>query len=402
MQNNASPKFKAIAHYAAALAALVNGIVILLMPFRTRSAPIFEISAVGQTPSSDFRSPEDNLRLWQFLSASWMGPLISIGRKRQLHEGDVWQLGFEFQHHRLHEKFRRLKGSVLMRTLRANGLDVLIISTIAVVQMLCEFSTPVLLQQLLKSMQDPTKPKRVPLTYAFLSLILRFVAAQSQVLNLWYGRRCYERSRGEMVMMVYEKALSRKNILGAHEKARQNLLDEENHDTNGNMTANGPDIPSNKPSFWRRFIKGNSKSKQAKEKEAASLGKIFNLLRGDVYDVAQRYWEVDSLIDKPLGLVIAVILVWTLFGPSCFLGILSVFAAQVANAVVTKVLLRYERVKRAATDVRLQITSQFVEAIRHLRWYGWQNHWLQQVMDARQNELNLRICEIGCLVACSR
>ncbi|OQE18255.1 hypothetical protein PENSTE_c018G05226 [Penicillium steckii] len=391
VQNNASPKFKAIAHYAAALAALVNGIVILLMPFRTSSAPIFEISAVGQTPSSDFRSPEDNLRLWQFLSASWMGPLISIGRKRQLHEGDVWQLGFEFQHHRLHEKFRRLKGSVLMRTLRANGLDVLIISTIAVVQMLCEFSTPVLLQQLLKSMQDPTKPKRVPLTYAFLSLILRFVAAQSQVLNLWYGRRCYERSRGEMVMMVYEKALSRKNILGAHEKARQNLLDEENHDTNGNMTANGPDIPSNKPSFWRRFIKGNSKSKQVKAKEAASLGKIFNLLRGDVYDVAQRYWEVDSLIDKPLGLVIAVILVWTLFGPSCFLGILSVFAAQVANAVVTKVLLRYERVKRAATDVRLQITSQFVEAIRHLRWYGWQNHRLQQVMDARQNELNLRI-----------
>lgn len=391
LQITSSPGLRAIAHYVAACAALVNGSIILLMPFRTSSAPIFEISAVGQTPSSEFCSPEDNLRLWQFLSVSWMEPLISIGRNRQLHENDVWRLGFEFQHGRLHEKFRRLKGSVLMRTLRANGLDVLIISIIAIVQMLCDFSTPVLLQQLLKSMQDPTKPKRVPLTYAMLSLLLRLVAAQSQVLNLWYGRRCYERSRGEMVMMVYEKALLRKNILGRQEKAGQNVLDEESNDGNGNVAANGPETTSDETGFWRRLIKGNSKSKKDKTKEAASLGKIFNLLRGDVYDVAQRYWEVDSLIDKPLGLVIAVILVWKLFGPSCLLGILSVFAAQAGNAVVTKVLLRYERVKRAATDVRLQLTSQFVEAIRHLRWYGWQDHWLRQVMDARQNELNLRI-----------
>lgn len=390
VQTDLSPRSKVLAHYVGASAAFLNGFIILLMPFRTSSTPIFEISAVGQIPNSDFRSPEDNLRLWQFLTVSWMEPLISLGRKRQLHERDVWLLGFEFQHSRLHEKFRRLKGSVLARTLRANGLDVFIISTIAIVQMFCDFSTPVLLQQLLKSMQDPTKPKRVPLTYAFLSLVLRLVAAQSQVLNLWYGRRCYERSRGEMVMMVYEKALSRKSILGTHEKVVE-VLNEEYETANGDAATHRPEPSSSKPVLWHRLISGKSKPKSNKAKEVASLGKIFNLLRGDVYDVAQRYWEIDSLIDKPLGLIIAVVLVWTLFGPSCFLGILSVLAAQAANAFVTKILLRYERVKRAATDVRLQITSQFVEAIRHLRWYGWQDHWLRQVMDARQHELNLRI-----------
>ena len=107
------------------------------MPFRQQSISVVEISAVGQKPSSDFRSPEDNLRLWQFLTVSWIAPLLSIGRKRQLNEPDVWQLGFGFQHHRLHEKFRCLRGSVLVRVLKANGLDVLIISTIATVQMLC-------------------------------------------------------------------------------------------------------------------------------------------------------------------------------------------------------------------------------------------------------------------------
>lgn len=389
---DASLKFKTIARYIAAVAALGACFTILLMPFRQNSIPVFEISAVGQIPSSDFRSPEDNLRLWQFLTVSWMAPLISLGRQRQLHEPDVWLLGFEFQHRRLHEKFRRIRGSVLARVLKANGLDVFIISVIASLQMFCDFSTPVLLQQLLRAMQDPTRPKRVPLTYALLSLVLRLVAAQSQVLNLWYGRRCYERSRGAMVMMVYEKALSRKNILGVRK------IDGENATVNGDSgvdpydaTIHDAEEPPAKPGFWSRFIPQRPKIKQEKTKEAASLGKIFNLLRGDVYDVAQRFWEIDSLIDKPLGLVIAVGLVWTLFGPSCFLGILAVLIAQAVNAAITRTLLRWERITRAATDVRLQITSQFVEAIRHLRWYGWQDHWLRQVMEARQHELNLRI-----------
>lgn len=131
------PRFKAIARYIAAAAALAAGFTILLMPFRQPSIPTTDISAVGKAPSSDFRSPEDNLRLWQFLTVSWMAPLISLGRKRQLNEPDVWLLGFEFQHRRLHERFRCIRGSVLSRVLKANGLDVMIISTIATLQMLC-------------------------------------------------------------------------------------------------------------------------------------------------------------------------------------------------------------------------------------------------------------------------
>ncbi|CAG8197715.1 unnamed protein product [Penicillium olsonii] len=387
-----SLKFKVVARHIAAAASAAASATILLMPFRETSLPSFDISAVGQQPSSDFRTPEDNLRLWQFLTVSWMAPLISTGRKRQLNEDDVWLLGFDFQHSRLHEKFRRLRGSVLGRLLRANGIDVFIISTISITQLICDFSTPVLLQQLLQAMKDPLRPKRVALTYALISFSLRLVAAQAQVLLLWYGRRSYERSRGEMIMMVYEKALSRKNVLGLVIKENP----EGSSDNNGNLN-DGASLPVDetpaKPteSLWRRIITRKSKTPSTNAKEAASLGKIFNLLRGDVYEVAQRFWEVDSLINQPLGLVIATVLVWTLFGPSCFLGILAVLVAQAVNVFITRVLLRWERVRRAATDTRLQITSQFVEAIRHLRWYGWQNHWLQQVMDARQHELNIRI-----------
>ncbi|KAK2746025.1 hypothetical protein FQN55_005847 [Onygenales sp. PD_40] len=385
------------AGYVSLTAAGVACFVIVLMPFRVPSAICPDVSAVGQQPSDQFRSPEDNLRLWQFLTVSWMAPLISTGKERKLNEPDVWSLPFEFQHRRLYEGFRQLGGSVLRRLLQANGIDIFILSSIAILKMICDFSTPILLQRLLQATKDPAIPKRIPLTYALLTLAMRLIAAQSQVLNIWYGRRCYERSRGELIMMVYEKALSRKNVFGqkldteTSESANQtDNLPYEN--TDGEPNGSSTKKKESKFFFFRfPWRWGSPSKKDVKTKEAASMGKILNLIRGDVYEVSQRFWEIDSLIDKPLGLVIAVALVWNLFGPSCFLGIVTVLVAQVLNIFITRILFRWERTRRTATDTRLKITSQFVEAIRHLRWYGWHNHWLEEVMKARQDELRLRI-----------
>ncbi len=65
--------------------------------------------------------------------------------------------------------------------------------------------------------------------------------------------------------------------------------------------------------------------------------------------------------------------------------------AQALNAIITRILLRWEKTRRKATDDKLQKITQFVEAIRHLRWYGWQDFWQEQIMESRQHELNLRI-----------
>jgi hypothetical protein len=125
------------AEYVAMFAAIGSIFVILLMPLRDPSLPSLDISKVGEIPTSKLRSPEDDLRLWEFLSISWMAPMISIGKKRTLHEEDVWALGFDFQHKRLHETFRQLKGSVVRRLLRANGIDISIIIGTATVETIC-------------------------------------------------------------------------------------------------------------------------------------------------------------------------------------------------------------------------------------------------------------------------
>lgn len=126
-----------ITHYVAFLSALASIGVILVMRLRDPALLIADISAVGDAPDDRYRSPEDNLRLWQFLSISWMLPMIRLGKKRTLNEEDVWKLGYEFQHARLFEKFSALTGTVVRRLLQANGLDICFLSISATTETVC-------------------------------------------------------------------------------------------------------------------------------------------------------------------------------------------------------------------------------------------------------------------------
>lgn len=105
------------------------------MPLRDLLLPNEKVSPAFGPPTFDLRSPEDNLTLWQFMSTSWMGPLIALGNSRQLHDEDVWALGYEFQHRGLLDRFRELQGSVLRRLMVANGLDLIIITVLSIIEL---------------------------------------------------------------------------------------------------------------------------------------------------------------------------------------------------------------------------------------------------------------------------
>ena len=373
--------------------ALVGTLTILIMSLRDPEIPPTDISAPMSRPTAALRSPEDNLTLWQFMTVSWMTPLIRLGYKRQLEDEDVWQLGYEFQHQRLHENFRLLKGTVIQRLIKANIIDLIILTFLGILELFMQFSGPLLLQRLLSSMEDATAPKTSALRWAALAFAVRVITAQSGVFSLWYGRRCYERSRGEMITMLYEKALNRK--IGFVPPPEDSTKKHANGSANGTINRD-PLLPENNLRWWQRassnITKLFKKSKATPPvKEPASMGKILNLMRNDVYEVAQRFWEFQAIIQKPLSVVFSVTLVVRLLGWPSLLAVLVVVLAQGLNALFARIMIRYEKRRRLATDKKLSVTSQWIEAIRHLRWYGWQDKWLARIMEQRQKELNLRI-----------
>lgn len=383
-----------IVQVAAVSLALAGILLILAMPMRDPDLDSTGIADPQYPPTSRLRSPEDNLSLWQFMTVSWMTPLITRGYRNKLNDEDVWFLPYDFQHERLHLLFRDLKGSIVKRLIMANGLDLIIITFLGLIETAANLSNPALLQRLLQSIEKGLDHRNESFLYALATLSVRLVACQSGVFLLWFSRRAYERSRGEMLTAVYAKTLARKSF------GLRTDLDEVPQENGGAEPDEDTPLLGGKPkkSRWVRLLetlrlrspKAPSKAKGASE-QPASMGKILNLMRNDVYEVAQRFWEFPNLITKPLQLILSLALIWQLLGWPCLLGVTWAVVLQFVNAGCVRSLIRIEKRRRVAADVRLQATTQFVEAIRPLRWYDWQSKWLGNIMQARAKELHLRI-----------
>lgn len=228
---------------------MVSTIIILNMPMRDPLLDDHDICSPSQTPNSKFRSPEDNFTLWNWMSADWMAPIVNTGRQRQLHDEDIWALPLEFQHDRLHRLFRDVKGSVRVRILKANAPDLVRTTCLGILESICSLLPVIFLKQLLSALEDQEPNRKVAVVYGVFILLVRLIGAQSGIFNLWFCRRAYERSRGEMITMIYEKTLMRKAFTFPSEHEEEDASEK-----NGRDKAAGP----------------------------ASMGKILNLMRNDV------------------------------------------------------------------------------------------------------------------------
>ena len=322
-----------------ALFALASIVVILFKPMRDSRLSTYGIATLEDHATEHLRSPEDNLRLWQFLSVSWMNPLIQFSTKHQLNEQDVWQLPYPFQTSRLRRAFRDMKGSVFTRLLRANSLDLILTTILGLLETAAKLSQPILLQRLLLSIQPEPRHGSKPMLLAGAILLVRAAQAQSSVLSSWYQRRAYERSHAEMMTAVYDKALRRS----------EGCVDDDNG--------------------------------------SGSTGRVLNIVRNDCSEIAERFKELSTIVTKPLEAVVAMVLVWFILGWSAALGVAWIVVTQILSTVAIPRFTAREQRRRAETDARLQATSQFIETIRHLRWYDWQDCWAAKIMAARRREL---------------
>jgi hypothetical protein len=111
--------------------------IILLMPFRPAALGLSDIAPVGAPPTHEMRSPEDNLKLYQFLYITWMEPMIISGKTKQMEDGDVWTLAYQFQHRRLFDSFKHVKGTLITRLLKAYGVECVCICILALAELVC-------------------------------------------------------------------------------------------------------------------------------------------------------------------------------------------------------------------------------------------------------------------------
>jgi ABC-type multidrug transport system fused ATPase/permease subunit len=258
-------------------------------------------------------------------------------------------------------------------------------------------------------MESRTEHKQRALTFAVLLFAQSFFSTTISPLSAWYSRRCFQRTRAELMMQIYDKLMSRKVIVGFEttKPAKVVGIPPGRTENTGTQTANGNahnqnpiatasnanKKASSTPGILKLFkqLIWFTKEPKTKADGRASHGQILNLLRSDAAEVATRFLKIDTLFTTPLGIIFSTWILWRFLGWTTFVLVVAILISEVFNGMLGALQVRWGRLRRKASDERVQMNSQFIEAIRHLRWYGWEQTWLTKVMASRRHELNVRL-----------
>ncbi|KAG5953918.1 hypothetical protein E4U53_007830 [Claviceps sorghi] len=367
-----------LSRVALALAAVI---IIVNMPLRNPAWGVDDIGNSKLPPSHHVRSPEDNLTLFRFWTVTWVYSLARLCRKREITVEDVWQLPLEFQHTRLYLAFRELHGKLLPCLIEANGLDLFVATVFAVADTVAEVST-IRLTALLYKALDTNNPGEANF-WCIVILCLDFFRQISKTTSAWYSRKAYERSRGETFIALFGKLLTRA-VPGSD--VTEKVPGEDYID---NPVRNAP---KNALSWIGKCCCARRNKKRPDSQHSpASNAKVVNLVRGDTYEISQRFWDFPKLVAQPIKVGVTIYYLIDIMGwASCVgFGLMALFMAT--NSLLVRKLVQLERSRTSHSDKRAQAVAHFVEASRPLKLNGWTFSWSARIMKFRAMEMLKRL-----------
>ncbi|KAG5985002.1 hypothetical protein E4U55_002109 [Claviceps digitariae] len=377
-----------ISRVALALAAIL---IIGNMPFRNPAWGTDDIGSAKLPPSHHVRSPEDNLTLFRFWAVTWVYPLAKLCRQREITVEDVWQLPLDFQHTRLYLAFRELRGKLLPCLIEANGLDLFVSTVFAVAETVAEVSIIRLTARLYKALDSNNAAEAN--FWCIVMLCLDFFRQMSKTTSSWYSRKAYERSRGETFIALFGKLLTRA-VPGSDVTEKGPGEDYVDNPVTNSTTTRLPWIGN-------FCCSGRKKRKPDLQQTPASNAKVLNLVRGDTYEISQRFWDFPKLVAQPIKVIITIYYLIDIMGwASCVgFGLMGLF--MTANSLLVRKLVQLERSRTSHSDKRAQAVAHFVEASRPLKLNGWTSSWSARIMKFRAMEMlkKLQIARVSAAIA---
>ncbi|KAJ7679731.1 multidrug resistance-associated ABC transporter [Mycena rosella] len=362
-------------------AALVVLLSVLQMPLNVPGTRT-DVVQIGLTVS-----PEDYTPLWQWISFSWIYPLIKKGTNTTLSDKDVWQLSPNLQSRPVFIKFSSLQMPTLIQKLwAANSLDISLDFIFTIVSVIFNYAGPFFLKRILDAIDTKTPTRRDTGTayiYAFLMLLCAIMKAQVDLQHLWCGRRASTRVRVELIAAVYAKALKRKDFSGLVDKDKA-------RDAAAAKRASSSSSSAPK-------TKAQTKAQKAAEEKAddptagASTGKIVNLMAGDQTRVSTIVSGAYNIYGAPVEIIVGSAFLYALLGWSAFAGFGVLVVGWPLNSYVARRRVRMHKGELKARDGRMSVVTELIGAVKFIKFFAWEERWIQRALDAREVEMKWMI-----------
>ncbi|PWN18685.1 hypothetical protein BCV69DRAFT_291227 [Microstroma glucosiphilum] len=324
---------------------------------------------------------EDECTLWEWMTFSWMTPLISVAVQRTLEKGDVWQLSKGCRSSLLLRKFKEFKASSLAwQIIKANKHDVVLDAVLTLVSSFLSYASPFFLKRILDAIETSSSPhpppnstpKSTAYLFALLALIAGVLKSQADLQHLFYGRRGSIRIRGQLIASVYEKALRTRDMTGVLGEQKDKSPED------GSKTPSNGKAPTSAP---------EQKSKDSEATNDASVGRIVSLAAVDAIRIGQQCAGAYMLYSAPIEFVIASLFLYKLLGLSAFAGYLVLIVASPLQSSLTRRMIRISKSLSAARDKRLSSLNELISNLKFVKYYAFEEEMRRRVLDLREVEL---------------
>jgi ABC-type multidrug transport system fused ATPase/permease subunit len=177
--------------------------------------------------------------------------------------------------------------------------------------------------------------------YAALALVAAVVRAELDLQHRWIGRRAGIRMRSELMAVIYDKALKRKDFAGVVDKK-----------------------------------KGDNKKEEAEEERtSADVGKIVNMMSNDTNEISYLTWTMNMFYSSLIEIAIASFYLYQLLGWSTFVGFLALSPSWPINGYLMKWAFSIQKSLLNARDKRMGVLNELITAIKFIKFFAWGMHF---------------------------
>lgn len=328
-------------------------------------------------------SPEPTTSVLSFICWSFIDPLIWLSHKKYIQFKDIWSLTKEdhalnvLSHFKIYNKQKNATHLDFSKNLLLFFKKYLFLQAFfAFLNSIVTFIPTILLRKLLEYVSDQSLvPKNVVWLYVIFMLITKTLCAGLSGQALFYGRRVCIRVKAIIVSEVYAKALRRK-ISIQHKTKPEKEDEEEKTDENGNVPS--AETTGEEPKGDEEEIEENS-----------SLGGIINLMSVDAFKVSEVCAYLYSFVEAVVMTVVALTLLYKLIGFASIIGAALILLLSPINFKLMNYLGEMQRKSLAVTDKRIQKLNETFNNIRIIKFFSWEENFIQDITKIREEELKL-------------
>ncbi|KAJ1957677.1 hypothetical protein GGI12_004958, partial [Dipsacomyces acuminosporus] len=308
-------------------------------------------------------SPEDSTSIFDFLTFSWINPILSISQKNEIDCGDLYHLGIKdmpYTYWHVYSGYRKQGRGLFLSLILSFYPQLLAEQCMAIMSGVLSFGSPFFMQMILKSIQDyhnkedssgpsNSSEKRKLILYAF--GLVASVCSESMTSShrRWYSDKVYMKIYSMLVADMTSRVINRRGHIAKDE------------DSDDGSKKTGSNIESD--------------------------GKVMTILTADIRRIIYLLSTIITTVEAPVNICIGVWYLYQLLGISAIVGLFMSAMQYPIHRFLVKYTYDYQTRLSLINDERITLITEMFKGIKGIKLFGWQSRFAERVRIKREEQL---------------